>query len=138
MMLFKREVIFKLFFHDFIMYACLLNQKLCAATSRMFLLVCACVCVCVFQLLSCVRLLATPWTVLLTHVKEEFRIKKNFAEVQLIYSVVFNFTLYSKVTQLYIHSFFFILFSIMAHHRILNVFYLWYTEGPCCLFRFLM
>ena len=37
-----------------------------------------------------------------------------------------SFLLYSKVTQLYIYIFFFIFFSMMVHHRILNM-------VPCAL-----
>ena len=36
------------------------------------------------------------------------------------------FLLYSKVIQLYIYAFFFIFFSIMVYHRILNI-------VPCAL-----
>ena len=32
-----------------------------------------------------------------------------------------------------VYSFFLILFSIMVYYRILNIFSLYYTIGPCCL-----
>ena len=43
-----------------------------------------------------------------------------FNEVQLIYNVVQSLP-YSKVTQLYTYILFFIFFSIMVYHRILNM-----------------
>ena len=49
----KEKWFLSFFFHDFIMYSCLLNQKLCAATSRIFLLFCVCVCVCVLVAQLC-------------------------------------------------------------------------------------
>ena len=54
-----------------------------------------------------------------------------FIEVELIYDVLI--LLYNSDSVLHIYPFFFIFFSIMVNHRILNIVPCAITEGPCLL-----